>query len=251
MMRLACLLVLVVPTLADATVIVGVRTQDEIIVGADSKRVNTDGQRGPDVCKLVVINNVAFALAGLVGRIDEGFELRSVLSNFLRQQRSIKRAVFRRMELVSAKAMADMLARSPNLRATVVSRDGYVANVVAMYFLRDGIARVQRWRLQMQLYPDRVRIRLVEREKCPGRCSDNFYRFGIGSGMAAAEAVVTSEPHFFPFARQRPGGLPIAIRRLVQAAIDTDPEACGPPIAILRLTADGARWVGPSNDCYD
>ena len=146
-----------------------------------------------------------------------------------------------RLESLASRTLESFLATTPNASATV------------------GFFRIVAGVPEMKLRTFRaVDGRLVDptRIDCPGdpTCGRGrgILRFAYGDDHAAAaiDRMVTSAPDYWRDASSRPGGIPAAVERLMRAAIDAAPDACGYPITMVRIHADGIEWIA-RGECRD
>ncbi|HEY6008685.1 MAG TPA: hypothetical protein VIU40_10220 [Geobacteraceae bacterium] len=76
----------------------------------------------------------------------------------------------------------------------------------------------------------------IIRHACPQECQDVFFSLILGED-AAIDAYLAKNPGFWM------GGFAEGVRRLIEVEIAARPDVVGPPVTLLRITGDGARWL--------
>jgi hypothetical protein len=245
---------------ASATSVVAVRSDDEIVIGADSKTTLTlPGERtgGPESitkCKIVQSGTLFFASAGSAGigpagpedNADPELDLKQTIAACLLGNGGIAEKV-RNLEkfLVADLTRVAEEARRDNPVFFLKRFVRHPVHTVIVGGLDNGelVLMVRSFRLIVS--PSGSLSFEIGRFACPGDCRTSFITIFEGQTEAIRNYLQDHELFLF-FAD------PVsAVRNLVELEISKDPSSVGPPVDILRLTRKGAEWVQKKPLCPD
>jgi hypothetical protein len=208
---------------AEATIIVGLRGDDELILGTDSKVSGPGRDPRPDVCKIHQGLGCFFAAAGPV--VGPGFNALAIARDACGQSRNIDAVVDRFMIQAEQpyKAMHDWLLRT---EGDYVLKRAPLSLELLMIGKRDGHL------VMMHTGYHRRSPSVVE----------PIARTEVKSGTALYSRArdlprfVRQNPHWFqpPYAR--------AAERMVEADMASGWVDVGPPVAVLQIDPTGAKW---------
>jgi hypothetical protein len=209
---------------AEATILVGLRADDQIILGADSKVTGLGGPARPDTCKIHQGRRCFFALGGPI--IGPGFN-----------------AVEMAREACSQGKDVDAIL------------DGFLTRVAAPYkAMHDWVRRneseyiVKRGPLFLEFFV------IARRNGQPIMLRSGYAVNSVNEPMAKTEVkngvALYSRARDLPrFVAQNPGWFhppyARAAERLVEADMASGWVDVGPPVTVLQVDADGAKWFKP------
>jgi len=221
---LATLIVLMLaPVVAKATILVGLRAEDQLVLGSDSRVIGPGGTSPrADTCKIHQARRCFFALTGPVtgpaydaiaiarDACGAGRDVDAVVDGFMRQVE----APYRKMHDWALKNESDwVLKRAPlSLEIFVIGWRG-----AQLALLHTG------YRAKPSVLEPVTRTEVK---------NGDF----LHSGVREISRFVALNPYWFqpPYAR--------AAERLVEAGMASGWVDVGPPVAVLQVDAMGARW---------
>jgi len=233
--------------MAEATIIIGIRTPEEVVIAADSMGTFQGlypGRSGP-VCKVFTVGRVGFAVGGLVKSPRGGFDAAAVVGQALFGRRSIFQAVAAiegELRLSIAQELERQRHEDPKLFAkTVEGGDGSVASVLLGGFEGDvPVAVAVGFKAS---YDPAGEISVsASRLACPGDCPSGVLTFYLGNSSPIER--YTSE-------HGQPLEMPPAavVRFLAQLVIDARVPGVGPPIDVLVISKSGMSWHPLKEEC--
>lgn len=248
------------PANALATSVVAVRNGDEIVLGADSSTTLTQLSDGMEVqknmqkCKIVQAGNFFFASAGFAG-IGPA---RAKIPGSIYPEFNLKRLIER--ELAGGGKTRDKMDELERLLAINLSRIAEKARREAPAFFVEKFIRHPLFSLVIAGIDDGrpvlfvMSFRLnagasgvmtfdIDRYRCPGDCSSPDVAIFAGE-TGAIRRYLSRNADFSSMA-----GPVEMVRSLVELEISKAPSAVGPPVDILRLSADGPQWVQKKDLC--
>jgi len=212
------------------TSIMIIKTGDEITVAADSRVVTSQETVLPIVeCKIRRFGD-AYVTSNGLSTSPTGFNAFGVLNQASRAKGGI----------LSKIAKFEQLSK-PQLAGAFEIESTHEFQATFFGFLKGGAFFISRKAIIKSLVNEPIVVDF-ERFTCPGACKTWYY--------VPAESV----PRFLATnpSRGNPENATI-VRAFVQMNIDIKMPKVGPPIDVLRITKDGACWVGPktNKDCDD
>lgn len=227
------------------TTIVLFKTSREIVVAADSKSISAENRQVENLCKIVQVGKYFFVSAGLHANSELGYDFYNIAeeaaflgTNIVESCRLFSEMVYPVLEL----AVRDVHKDAPEFYKTYI--EGHeilnaaffgIENNALVLFHTDAVVRAEPNR------PEGFQI----------------YRSGpinlTADGEQISVLLLGSREPIVEFLATNPAiwnmGLVAAARKLVQLEIDKEPDAVGPPIAILRLDRSGAKWIQKTPHC--
>jgi len=233
-----------------ATSIVAVRVNEHVIVGADSKRtVGRDPQNAipiqEPVCKIGKGDRIFFATAGLVR--GSGFDVDSSIAKASEIQGTIEQKIETILQTIK-EPLTLIVDRYRQTDPLDYSKTFAKAPVLQILFF--GINNDSTFIMASEFFiptpSPLVPVQIVIRYgKCPGdACTTGEQLFVTGEHDAISK-----------FLSEKPGYWKVnpveAVRELIELQIADIPNLVGPPIDILYVDKNGARWVQKKDQCPD
>lgn len=233
-LALACLSLILGTCEARATLVLVVRTDDEVFLAADSLEIEPDGRIGR-VCKLNPIGGVVWAGAGLYRDNSGTFQLDRIARRAITPRRSLSEIGAHLKEGASrslGKLLPRMKAAAPDLYKRTV-RSGLISRAVVVK--RTDVLEAD-IRVPDLASPSHIAVSL---DRCPGNaCDGDFTIWGLGIPTA-----VSRELGRWPSIWQELGMVD-ALRHLMKVQHDATPETVGEEVSILKTARDGTvTWL--------
>jgi hypothetical protein len=245
LLGIAAILLIAPTSQTRATTIVVARTPSEIVIGADSKVTDTYGKElNSQVCKIQQVGNLFIAVEGLLQDKATGFnvpeiaikslqlkpdataaEKVNILTGFLTSDLFVE---LNRVKLHSAEEFHTKLEGQTFLRIVVVGFENKLPVVFVRQFRMAYIAKG----IGVMVIPD----------DCLSYCHGEVVTRFLGE-TEAIEGLPEDNPGFWN------DGLVAGVRRLLQTEIEARSEYVGPPIDLLQINPQGARWIQKKPEC--
>ena len=230
---------------AKATTIVAVKTDTEIVIGADSKVTDTFGNASiKQVCKIVQAGNVFFAYAGFARDSKTGFSIPQIASAALNQKPGLsigeKTKILTRLVTEKLNAEIPLLKKNDFVTYREKIEGKIFLRILVAGFEKDKpVLLLRQFRLG-QTDEKKVSV-IVSEDDCDAKCKGTTTRF-LGE-TAAIDGLPEETPDFWN------DGLAAGVRKLIETQIAAREEYVGAPIDILRITAKGAAWIQKKPSC--
>jgi len=229
---------LALATRLSATAIVIVRTDSSVFIGADSLRI-INGTERVLVCKIARFGEVYTAAAGLVWYDPTAFDLRWFVESAARTAGPLawKSAALDEGVIQPLTVMAERLRRDD---------PDFTTRYLNTYFVQvafAGFENAQPAIAQRRYMPKLDKKGGLEMSvfSCPSNeCSADFNMLILGETTAMRTRIS---------AQKSGSDVQAAIRELINLQIQATPERVGPPINILRIAKEGARWLEGGEIC--
>jgi hypothetical protein len=244
---IAALLVAIPCPLAHATTIVVARTASEIVIGADSKVTDTYGKElNSQVCKVQQVGNLFVAFEGLLRDKATGFNIPEIAIKALRLKPDATAA--EKVNILTGFITAELFVELNRVRRD--SADEFHTKLEGQTFLRILIAGFENNR--PVVFVRQFRTAFIARgigvivipDDCLDDCKGEVVTRFLGE-TEAIEGLPEVTPGFWA------EGLTAGVRRLVQTEIDARGEYVGPPIDLLQIKPQGAKWIQKKEQCPD
>jgi hypothetical protein len=229
-----------------ATSIVILKLKDQIIIGADSRRVQGDRKTpvAQLICKIRQGSGFYFVTAGLAGDGSTGFNVADAISNARFSTETFAEKVEKVEGLLSKSLIPILEAHRKDSPQSFTARYGKGAPVVQAAFV--ALVENQPTLMMREFVPSAqagVPIEIVIfRYACPGNCKTNEEVVQLGRHEASRN-VMTEQPILWRID-------PVSVaRQMVEAEIAAVPGEVGGPIDILRLTSKGPEWIQQKAQC--
>ncbi len=224
-----------------ATTLAIIRTPDQVIIAADSRRVWHGSEQRPQLtCKLGTHDDVIFAMAGLVH--ENNFDAKALVNMVLGTPGTLEeRALV--LERLLRGPLLGMLTRIrhelPRQFAEQLA-SGFVLNVT-LGAVRNQTAHLEMRDFYAETDPDgALRLRVV-RVSCPRDCPRPTEVFGVGETTAMFQHLSTLPG--------LPTELPGLAKQLVEIEIADRPALVGPPVDLVRASDAGIEWLQRKPAC--
>jgi hypothetical protein len=245
------LLVLALACPAQATIIIGMRDAEEIIIGADGIAGQTRSGSMLPMCKVHRVDErTIFGFSGNMRYNRSNFHVPRAIRDLLHRHGTSR---------AGQDAMAAaLLARLTQELATAVVNDPLLlpgttmADVLIGRITESGTPEVARH--YFRVAPSAAGSYIVhDVDRCPGNClhdpkSQWFVPFGAEAAWRAVSAASRNWQAYRDAIRRE--GLAGFIRELLAVGIAAAPKDCGGKISRAHLTAKGVQWV-ERGECRD
>ena len=232
---------------AEATIIIGIRTPEEVVIAADS--MGTFHGLYPEttkpVCKIFTVGGVGFAVGGLAKSPRGGFDAAAVIARALSGRRFILQAVTAieaELRIHIAQELERQKHEDPKFFAkTVEGEDGCVTSILLGAF-EGGVPVAVGVSFKASYDPAGKISVSTSRLTCPGDCPSGVLTFYLGNWSPIEH--YTSE-------HGQPVEMPpaAAARFLAQLVIDARVPGVGPPIDVLVISKSGISWQTLKEGC--
>jgi hypothetical protein len=228
-----------------ATTIVVARAANEIVIGADSKVTDTYGKElNSQVCKIQQSGNLFFAVEGLLRDKATGFNVPEIVSRALQVKTDATAA--EKVNILTGFLTTELFAElnrvkhdSPAEFHTKLEGQTFLRIVIAGFEGNRPVVFVRQFRtafvgsgMGVTIIPD----------DCLADCKGEVVTRFLGE-TDAIEGVPEDNPGFWK------DGLVPGVRRLMETEIEARSEYVGPPIDLLQIKAQGARWIQKKSEC--
>ncbi len=230
-----------------ATTIVVARAANEIVIGADSKVTDTYGKElNSQVCKIQQVGNLFIAFEGLLRDKATGFSVPDIAIKALQLKPDASAA--EKVNILTGFITAELFVELNRLRRD--SANEFHTKLEGQTFLRIVIAGFERNR--PVVYVRQFRTSFIARgigvtvipDDCLDDCKGEIVTRFLGE-TEAIEGLPEDTPGFWK------DGLAAGVRRLVETEVEARSEYVGPPIDLLQINAQGAKWIQKKQACPD
>ena len=230
-----------------ATTIVVARAANEIVIGADSKVTDTYGKElNSQVCKIQQVGNLFIAVEGLLRDKATGFSVPEIARRALQLKPDATAA--ERVNILTGFLTTELFAELNRVRRD--SADEFHTKLEGQTFLRIVIAGFEG--NQPVVFVRQFRTAFVAGgmgvtvipDDCLVDCKGEVVTRFLGE-TDAIEGLPEDNPGFWK------DGLVAGVRRLMETEVAARSEYVGPPIDLLQINAQGARWIQKKPECPD
>jgi len=232
---------------ANATTIVVARSPTEIVIAADSKVTDTYGNElNSQVCKIQQVGNLFLAFEGLLRDRATGFSVPEIALRAL--QLKPEASAQEKVNILTGFLTSELFAELQRVRTN--SPDEFHTRLEGQTFLRVLIAGFEGNR--PLIFERQFRTTFIARgvgvtvipDDCVDGCAGEIVTRLLGE-TEAIEGLPEETPGFWQ------GGLAEGARRLVEIEIAARSEYVGPPVDLLLINAQGAKWIQRKPGCAD
>ncbi len=230
---------------ARATTVVVARSANEIVIGADSKVTDTYGKElSNEVCKIQQVGNLFVAFEGLLRDKATGFNIPDITVKALRLKPDATAA--EKVNILTGFVTAALFVELNRVRRD--SPAEFHVKLEGQTFLRIVIAGFENNR--PLVFVRQFRTAFIARglgvtvipDDCLDDCQGPVVTRFLGE-TAAIEGLTEETPDFWK------DGLAAGVRRLIQTEIEARSEYVGPPIDLLQISPQGAKWIQKKPQC--
>jgi len=232
---------------AKATTIVIARTANEIVIGADSKVTDTYGNElNKQVCKIQQVGNLVIAFEGLLKDKKTGFNVpeMAVKALQLKPEASPAEKVSILTGVLTSKLFSELVQVRRN------SEDEFHTKFEGQTFLRIAVAGFEG--NSPVVFVRQFRMAFISRNVgvmvIPDDCLDDCKGEVVTRFLGETDAIEGLPEDTSDFWKN---GLVAGVRRLVETEIEARSEYVGPPVDILQINAQGAKWIQKKQECPD
>jgi hypothetical protein len=232
---------------AKATTIVVARSATEIVIGADSKVTDTYGNElNSQVCKIQQVGNLFVAFEGLLRDKATGFSVPEISVRALQLKPDASAA--EKVNILTGFLTSELFVELQRVRNN--SADEFHTKLEGQTFLRVVVAGFEGNR--PVVFVRQFRTTFIARgtgvtvipDDCLDDCNGEVVTRFLGE-TEAIEGLPEDTPNFWK------DGLAAGTRRLIEAEIAARSEYVGPPIDLLQINAQGAKWIQKKSGCPD
>ena len=230
---------------ANATTIVVARSANQIVIGADSKVTDTYGNElNSQVCKIQQVGNLFVAFEGLLRDKATGFSVPEISVRAL--QLNPNASAETKVNILTGFLTSELFLELQRVRTN--SPDEFHTKLEGQTFLRVVIAGFERGR--PLVFVRQFRTTFIARgvgvtvipDDCLDACNGEVVTRFLGE-TDAIEGLPEDTPGFWRT------GLADGVRRLIETEIAARSEYVGPPIDLLLINAQGAKWIQKKAGC--
>lgn len=233
--------------LARATTIVVARTANEIVIGADSKVTDTYGKElNSQVCKIQQVGNLFIAFEGLLRDKATGFSVPEIASRALLLKPDATAA--EKVNILTGFLTTELFVELNRVRRdsanefhTKLEGQTFLRIVIAGFEGNQPVVFVRQFRTAF--VASGIGVTVIP-DDCLADCKGEVVTRFLGE-TDAIEGLPEDNPGFWK------DGLVAGVRRLLETEIEARSEYVGPPIDLLQINAQGARWIQKKEACAD
>lgn len=222
-------------------------TTDEVWIGADSKVASiNDKSLAQSVCKIMQVDDLFFAFAGLPKYNRGGYDLVAIVKKAVKSGRSLSDKV-RAFDDLVVKPLERSLSWIKSHQPDYYKQEIAGKNAVQIVFagIEKGRPLLQLRYITVTDHGGRKPSVTVNKVRCPGSdCPRGEFITFLGHN-AAIKRYISKVPSFWQ------KGYAEGIRLLIDLEIKEAPEVVGPPIDILRIGRRGAEWIQKKAVCKE
>jgi len=247
LLGLTAILLTLPASLVRATTIVVARTANEIVIGADSKVTDTYGHElDSRVCKIRQVGNLFLAFEGLLRDKATGFNVPEIAVRAL--QLKPDASAREKVNILTGFLTSELFVELQRVRTN--SPDEFHTKLEGQTFLRIVIAGFEAGR--PLVFVRQFRTSFIARgigvtvipDDCLSGCEGEVVTRFLGE-TDAIDGLPEDTPGFWK------SGLADGVRRLIEMEIAARSEYVGPPIDLLQINAQGAKWIQKKAGCPD
>ena len=230
-----------------ATTIVVARTAREIVIGADSKVTDTYGKEvNSQVCKIQQVGNLFIAVEGLLKDKATGFNVPEIAVRSLQLKPDATAA--QKVDILTGSLTSGLFVELNRVKQhseeefhTKLEGQTFLRIVVVGFENQLPVVFVRQFRMAYIAQGFGV---MVIPDDCVNDCEGEVVTRFLGE-TEAIEGLPEDNPGFWN------DGLVAGVRRLLQTEIEARSEYVGPPIDLLQIKAQGARWIQKKPGCAE
>lgn len=226
--------------------VIAIRTDREIVIGSDSKVVGTDGSDRGTVCKIIQIGNIFFSHTGVAGSTSIGFDVQATVRQALESAEHLGEAIQNFLHSVHHPLHQILVATrrdAPEFYKHNI--EGQSALSAVFCGVIDNIPRLSYLELKPVHHAEADDGLAIQVDQGIDVRSDNE---GPAFVVIGHKNAVTTQLGEQPDIWMRTG-IVSAVRRLIELQIESTPQVVGPPIAVLRMDRQSAKWVNKPSAC--
>lgn len=232
---------------ASATTIVLIRTQNEIVVGADSKATNEYYEAKQNLfCKIHRAGDLMFVVSGIAEDDATGFNVTRIVTEAARKGGTVN-DIAARIDTALVKPLSEAL-----LHFKKISPDGYIKQIrnhkgvtlqLALFRFENGVPIVYEKSFG-EPNADSGKIPAVGKVvRCPGEnCQGSRIILALGSNSAINDYLKRNT--IPPQADSCE-----LIEELINLQIKASPAEVGKPIDLVRYDETGIHWIKRKQEC--
>ncbi len=231
-----------------ATSIILIRTQNEIIVGADSKGTNEyDKQKKKLFCKINQVGDLMFAASGFVEDKNTGFSVNNVVAKAANEGGTINE-IAARVDTALVQPLNNALIHfrkiSPDVYKKQIKNHKGITFQLVLFRFEKGIPVVYKKNFGEPNLVSYTIPAIGEIVQCPGKgCQGNRTLIALGSNSAIKDYLKQNTV-------SSAANLVFLIEKLIMLQIRKTPHDVGPPIDLVRYDKTGIHWIQSKAECH-
>ena len=246
-LRSVCTLLVLLSGSAYATTIIVARTPNEIVIGADSKVTDAYGNDlNKRACKIRQFGNLFIAIEGLEIDRQTGFSVPDIANNALTSKAAMSTSD--KVSVLMGFLVSNLLTELAHLKAhepqtyfkKIEGGQLFLRMVVAGFENGRPLLFVRSFRA-LQYNPGQIGVAVIP-DDCLDECKGAVVTRFLGESDAI-EGLPEETQDFWK------AGLSDGVRKLIETEIAARSEYVGPPIDIVRISANGAQWIQRKKEC--
>ena len=232
--------------LLQGTAVAAIRTPNELVVAADSKELNLEGNATSNlVCKIRQVGGVFFTVHGMSGEAATGFDAFRIIDGAVRAKGTLHDIVMRSIEALRGPLESAVnhirTNNPPEFKRHFINHD---ALGLIIFGVEEGDVVLCQVGFATSGSGEKPISITVQRHRCPGPdCDSGIVQFLVGPDEATKQEFLRANPVDWK------SDLVAMSRSFVQKQIEAHPEDCGPPIDIVRFTKKGPEWIARKMEC--
>jgi hypothetical protein len=251
-LKTLCLLfLLLIPVApASATSIVCIRTADAIAIAADSELAVKGGDNPGKPCrerKIIQERGVFFSMTGFVKDPARPYDAVRIVSEALKRDEDFAGSASSVAEAVKEglrDEVAKLRAEAPGLYEKFISAERGTLVEILLACFEEGTPKMALLGFKQVSSPSGELAITVERVACPGNCNPQGVNAFFLGDRRPIDAFLKSGKADWRSPEK-------AAKTLVDAVIDARTPNVGPPVDVLRIDKEGARWIERKTECPD
>lgn len=234
---------------AFATSIIMIRTQNDIVVGADSKGTNEyDELKKRLFCKIIQVGDIMFAASGLVEDKETGYSVNRVVAESANKGGTVDE-IADRINTALVKPLNDALIHfkkiSPEVYKKQIDGQKGITFQLLLFRFENGIPVVYKKNFGKPNLVHNTIPAIGTIVRCPGKeCKGNRTLIALGSNSAIKDYL---KKNLLPPTVDN-GFL---IKKLIMIQMKKTPQDVGLPIDLVRYDKMGIHWIQRKEVCQD
>ena len=225
------------------TTLAALLNEKEIVVAADSRLVRGIDTPDPNpMCKIRQFDNIFVTAFGLYGETTSGFDLWRIVSISAHGSSGVSEKI-KHCDTSLRSPLKSALAQIKKLNPVLFEKNFALKPALGVIFfgLEDNTLKLKYLQFDASSSTDASLSLNVKSLECPGMiCPDRKFGFLLVGADSQSEAETFVKSHRVEVGK---GNLADVARKFVQMTIDKNSVAYGPPIDVISVSKDGAKWI--------
>ncbi len=235
---------------ATATSVVCIRSADSIVIAADSMLAVKGGDNAGkprSECKIVQAGGMFFSMTGFVKDPARPYDAVRIVSEALKRDEDFAGSASSVAEAVKEglrDEVAKLRAEAPELYEKFIKVEKGTLLEILLAGFEEGTPKMTLLGFKQVSSPSGELAITVERVACPGSCDpQGVNAFFLGDRRAIDNYLKSGKADWRSPEK--------SAKLLVELVIDAHTPNVGPPVDVLRIDKEGARWIERKAECPD